>query len=151
MKLQINSLAALERLIGGDTEVEIEIRNNIVQEFSKKHLKALVNEGTIKTVADQINSALRAHAEQVISDKFGVLGGDYWRRKLTLTAECKKALSDAATEVYHEKIREALKKAGDYYSTEYITKEINRVVDREVQKRIDAGVQARLDEIKRSI
>lgn len=27
MKLQINSLAALERLIGGDTEVEIEVRN----------------------------------------------------------------------------------------------------------------------------
>lgn len=42
-KIQINSLEALERLIGGDTNVEIEIRNSIVQEFAKKHLKAMVS------------------------------------------------------------------------------------------------------------
>ena len=42
MKIQINSLEALERLIGGDTQVEIEIRNSIVQEFTKKYLKSLV-------------------------------------------------------------------------------------------------------------
>ena len=35
--LQINSLKALERLIGGDSELEIGVRNSIVQEFSKKH------------------------------------------------------------------------------------------------------------------
>ena len=46
-KIQINSLDALERLIGGDTEVEIEIRNSIVQEFVKKHLKALVNHSLV--------------------------------------------------------------------------------------------------------
>ena len=38
-KIQINSLEALERLIGGDTELEIEVRNSIVQEFAKKYLK----------------------------------------------------------------------------------------------------------------
>ena len=42
-KIQINSLAALERLIGGDSEMEIEIRNSIVQEFGKKHLRALID------------------------------------------------------------------------------------------------------------
>ena len=41
MKIQINSLEAVERLIGGDTEVEIEVRNSVVQEFAKKHLKAV--------------------------------------------------------------------------------------------------------------
>lgn len=43
-KIQINSLAALERLIGGDSETEIEIRNSIVQEFTKKHLKKIADE-----------------------------------------------------------------------------------------------------------
>ncbi len=43
IKLQINSKAALERLIGGDTELEMEIRNNIVQEFTSKRLKGLIN------------------------------------------------------------------------------------------------------------
>lgn len=40
-KIQINSLEALERLIGGDSEFEIEIRNSVVQEFAKKHIKCL--------------------------------------------------------------------------------------------------------------
>jgi hypothetical protein len=39
IKLQINSLDALERLIGGDNEVELELRNWVVQAFAKKHLK----------------------------------------------------------------------------------------------------------------
>lgn len=38
MKIQINSLEALERLIGGDTELEIDIRNSIVHKFTQKHL-----------------------------------------------------------------------------------------------------------------
>ena len=42
-KLQINSLEALEKLIGGDSEVEMDIRNNIVQKFTEKHLKAVAN------------------------------------------------------------------------------------------------------------
>ena len=43
IKLQINSKAALERLSGGDTELEMEIRNNSVQEFTSKRLKGLIN------------------------------------------------------------------------------------------------------------
>jgi hypothetical protein len=43
-KIQINSLEALERLIGGDTELEIELRNTVVQEFSKKHLKCIARD-----------------------------------------------------------------------------------------------------------
>lgn len=48
LKIQINNLEALERLIGGDSEIEIEIRNNIVQEFSKKHLKAIAESSVMK-------------------------------------------------------------------------------------------------------
>lgn len=47
-KIQINSLEALERLIGNDNELEIQVRNNIVQEFAKKHLKAIANETTFQ-------------------------------------------------------------------------------------------------------
>ena len=38
--LQINSIDVIERLIGGDSEVEVDIRNNVVQRFAEKHLKA---------------------------------------------------------------------------------------------------------------
>jgi len=64
-KIQINSLAALERLIGNDTEMEIELRNSIVQEFTKKHLRSIAEEklpmyikSLIEMVVREANEAL---------------------------------------------------------------------------------------------
>ena len=45
MKLEL-TLPALERLIGGDTEIEIGIRHQIVEAFVKRHIKPLVNDST---------------------------------------------------------------------------------------------------------
>jgi hypothetical protein len=42
--IQINSLEALEKLIGGNSDVEIKVRNNVVQDFSKKYLKSVAHE-----------------------------------------------------------------------------------------------------------
>ena len=42
MKLELN-LPALERLIGGDTEIEIGIRQQIVEQFCKHHIKTLMH------------------------------------------------------------------------------------------------------------
>lgn len=41
MKIQINSLEALERMIGGDNEMEFEIRQSVAEAFAKKYLKGL--------------------------------------------------------------------------------------------------------------
>src|ERR1035437_10268974 len=58
LTIQINNLEALERLIGGDSEVEIEIRNSIIQKFAEKHLKPLANcepiTSTLKTITEVI-------------------------------------------------------------------------------------------------
>lgn len=48
IKIQIASKEALERLIGGDSEVEVEVRESIVQNFTKTHLKSLV-----KSITDE--------------------------------------------------------------------------------------------------
>ena len=66
-KIQINSLGALERLIGGDTEVEIEIRNSIVQEFAKKHLKGVISESLLASATRQ--------AKEEIEDEFTTIRG----------------------------------------------------------------------------
>lgn len=44
MKIQINSLAALERLIGGDNQLEFDIRQSVVNAFTKKYLKGIATE-----------------------------------------------------------------------------------------------------------
>lgn len=60
-KIQINSLEALERLIGNDNELEIDIRNNIVESFTKKHLKALVNTETIKDLESAVKKEVSSY------------------------------------------------------------------------------------------
>lgn len=54
MKIQIASLEALERLIGNDNELEIELRSSIVQDFTKKHLKALALDPVIQKTGEAI-------------------------------------------------------------------------------------------------
>jgi len=54
MKIQINNLAALERLIGGDSELEMEIRRSVAEDFSKKYLKSLVTEYTDKGLTARV-------------------------------------------------------------------------------------------------
>lgn len=59
VKIQINSLEALERLIGGDTELEIELRGAIVQEFTKRHLKGIATDVIISNAEYEARNYIR--------------------------------------------------------------------------------------------
>lgn len=74
IKVQLNSLKALERLIGGDSEIEIEIRNSIVQEFTKRYLKALVTEDHIKTLRTELDIELKRAKDQIQKETQEVFG-----------------------------------------------------------------------------
>lgn len=54
IKIQINSLEALERLIGGEEELELELRGSIVQEFAKRHLKGVADDVIINNATHEI-------------------------------------------------------------------------------------------------
>lgn len=58
IKIQINSLEALERLIGGDNEIELELRQSVVESFAHKHLKALASDGVMKKAEKAISDAV---------------------------------------------------------------------------------------------
>lgn len=92
MKIQINSLAALERLIGGDTDVEIEIRNSIVQEFAKKHLKCIANkvDDMLKKFVEELNAKT---AQELLDER-----GDVWR-------ELRKAVNEKVTDIAKDEIK----------------------------------------------
>lgn len=55
LKLTLTS-QALERLIGGDTEIEVEIRQGIANEFAKRHLKGLFSEAISQSIGEYRNS-----------------------------------------------------------------------------------------------
>lgn len=148
MKIQLNSLEALERLIGGDSEVEIEIRNSIVQEFTKKHLKALVNEILAKEV---IQEAARQAKNQLREEFFKREGNIY--TKYFLTEEVKKDLyHNFRMELYKEIIEEiklpeqkqkmidVANEAIEYgikeYAGEYIKKQMENKIRKEILEKL---------------
>lgn len=58
MKVQINSLEALERLIGNDNEMEIAVKQSILNEFAKKHLKSIANSDAMEKIAATVKREL---------------------------------------------------------------------------------------------
>lgn len=59
-KITLNA-DALERLIGGNTEFELELRNSIVQQFVTKHLKALATSEVMHQAKQSIYADIGAN------------------------------------------------------------------------------------------
>lgn len=146
-KIQINSLEALERLIGGDTEVEIEIRNNIVQEFTTKHLKGLVNSDLIAKTERSIKEAIRdMFFNEVKTSTWGssktVFNEEILnelRKELSIKArdEMSVIVSDRINELKSIKeVDKRLNEAADYITDRLTEKALDERLDRLVQKRL---------------
>jgi hypothetical protein len=52
-KIQINSLQALERLIGGDSEMEIQVRGSIIKQFERKYFEEPTSNLVITNMIDK--------------------------------------------------------------------------------------------------
>lgn len=111
IKLQLDS-SALERLIGGDSEVEVEIRNSIAQAFAKRHLKGVIEEKYLEETKKEVCSSL-----------WGFNSNRY-----ELKPEIKQKIADEVKKV----IREEIKKA-----TEEGYKEIVNELNAEIRLRIN--------------
>lgn len=108
IKIQINSVDALERLIGGDTETEIEIRNSVVQEFAKRHLKAVAQE--------QMTVALKNTLIQEIRDKFLKETGRGWKTDFVLNNEVSKLIQEEVKGIINTELSDVIRKTINSYN-----------------------------------
>lgn len=147
-KIQINSLEALERLIGGDTELEIEIRNSVVQNFADKHLKSVANTKNFKDLETAIQNYIK---DTFLKEE----GGTWSSKKLVfkddILQQFKASLVNQAQTVLNEKVKEALETVG---AKKRIEDTVNNAVERivnEIESKISSDhierlVQKRLKE-----
>lgn len=70
------SLAALERLIGGDSELEVELRHQIVRNFTEKHLKQLANSELMSQTYRQINNDIKTEVAKYVSGHWVAVWGE---------------------------------------------------------------------------
>lgn len=146
-KIQINSLAALERLIGGDTELEVEIRNSVVQEFTKKHLKNIA-EHNVAAATSRIQEEVRKVAEQHFGNMRSTVLGYVWKPSAQIAQTIRDSVEEEARVIVHNKVKEVFD-SKDFDNL--IQQVVDRRVDVEFNEKIRWEVKKRLDQITKSL
>ena len=146
--IQINNLDALERLIGGDSALEIELRNNIVQNFAQKHLKCLVNTGALEDVKKSIISECTKRVEELVGK---VITGTYrYDSHIQLNDAIKTAISSQVDTLIRDQVRGKIEERFKAWENGAITKTINDRVDVLVKQTIEAGVKEKFEKMLKS-
>lgn len=149
LTIQINNLEALERLIGGDSEVEVDIRNSVVQKFAEKHLKPLANSAPITSTLNAIKEEISRQIKDKCEKEIATFKNDWYGRisEVKLNQSIKSEIDSQVRNVVDTTVRnavdEALKtwsndaelktrveKRFEYYTTEMINTEIKSRIEK---------------------
>lgn len=144
IKIQINSLAALERLIGGDSDIEIQVRNNIVQEFTKRYLKDLVATEELKRFKNEIINSVREEIKANIHEEIKVPGYTYPRS--VIKPEVKKELINSVrADIMSEICDEIKTNLGVDKAKEIIESETQNVLNNLLRKLSKESLEATIN------
>lgn len=106
LKLYLNG-PALERLLGGNSDLEVGLRQQIVEEFAKKHLKQLVNEPTIAMLVSKVKDEIKKYVGEEVWD---------WR-----TGEFKAVIHSHITELMKKSLSVVIDQLAKFSFDELIT------------------------------
>lgn len=144
------NVPALERLLGGDSELEVHLRHQVAENFCRRHLKSLLKSEAIQDVI----KSFQADAIEEVQQNIGTLRQETYgaHRKLTLKPEFEEKLKALvqvnvdqiiASAMPAERLKDLIKQQTDYWSG-YIDRSIRRHIDVEIEKQVTAGIAARL-------
>lgn len=142
MKILLDA-KALEAMIGGNTEVEIEIRGSIVQAFAKKFLKGVANEQIIQAARNTVNEFAR---KEVASISWSTASLDS-----TIVATIREAVNKQVTQIIEDelqtirkdltrRISSTSKKLVDSMDSK-ISEQINYATMKEINDRVAARIK----------
>lgn len=162
MRVELDA-AALDRLIGGDTAVELALRQQIVDEFARKKLKALLNDETYKRVSAEWRAQLQGeldarlaelradvaeHADRKVKD------GVYWNMKDAIERAARQAVDTAVTEEIGRQKRYIARDARDSFEKVRAVEieklvsegvELDDAIKVEIERRVREGIRRRLE------
>ena len=145
VKIQLN-LAALERLIGGSSEAEVELRQSVVENFTHRHLKALANEKLVQ--------AQELVIKRYVDDQIGKESWQGVKLSPKVVEELRKVTRGIMQGIINEELLvryEEMKakidkqaKALEKEALERITLEVSRLMPENIENVINAEVERRL-------
>jgi hypothetical protein len=135
MKLSI-SVEALNRLIGGDSEIELQLRQQVVENFAKKYLKTLIDDSLIKRMSGQFYSYVHEKSEQLklelVQKLNSTLSNTLEEDINTFILNKSKAIIDNFIHIYLLDIKEHIE---EHVKT-ILPAQIEKVVYNEIQNRL---------------
>lgn len=143
MRLELN-LPALERLIGGDTELELDLRKQIVQEFAKRHLKEVAKTATYEAAME----VAKRYVNEAAKETFGIedlATNHLWP---TVGYRLKSMIESLVKEMAQKVVDEALLKTIEYqkdYWGQEVRQMVEKAVDRQIEKEVQEGIRKRLE------
>lgn len=160
---------ALVRLIGGNTEAEIAIREGIVQTFARTHLKAVANSQAFQPQLEKVVSAVteefRKMLPMVMAERCSPLNGykDRWELvgENPTVIKFKEILHEEGKKVLWSMVEEAVKNVRAYVKEQLektvagLKIEIDASIDRHMKRGVDLmvknEVERRLKEVAKSL
>lgn len=109
VKIQINSLEALERLIGNDNELEVGLRGAIVQDFAKRHLKALVTSDVVN-IWEMANKEL---VDSILNEHYFDKKEIAWRQQLVFKPDLRDRVEEDVKKIVHKQFYDIIKEVID--------------------------------------
>lgn len=151
--IQINSLEALERLIGGSSELEMDIRNNVVARFAEKHLRPLAESDIAKAAYARSAEGVRVLQEKAMAELIGTLKDNGWGKVKTFipSDEFKQAVQHYIDTDVRALVHTAMSEAAAKWSLDAIKAQIDNQVTYEIKQRIAAGVRDHLNKAIQNI
>jgi len=145
------SAPAISRLIGGDTEVEIRLRHQVVDEFAKKHLRSVAAEPAFEAI-------IASHRKVIDAEVRDLVGKYIWKDNKTVPVLREKVgklindsvagiVAEAAKRCFDKVIAEQTKVAEERmarYEGRLMTAAQDKF-DKKV-KELEAGLAGRIDE-----
>lgn len=145
------SLPALERLIGGDNPLEVELRHQIVNAFAEKHLKCLVSHDLVYAAEQKVRKEVEGMINAAIKQIGNPETSASWAREATfrLNENVRKAIDAAVEDKLSKMIHEAIEVRMES-SVRTATREVSRAVDRylgekKIEELINQGIKERLE------
>lgn len=151
LTLQINNLEALERLIGGDSEIEIDIRNSVVQRFAEKHLKPLANGPEMSNTLTAIKSDIRKQISEKCEKEIAIFqttwnGGVH---DIKLRPEIKAEIDRQVRTLTDEYIRKSVEEALEFWANDVeLKKRIDNRFEYYTTDHINSEIKNRIEKLK---
>ena len=148
VKVQINSLEALNRLVGDSPELEIEVRRSVLEAFARGALNNVVNAEEVAKQLKQMDDEVMKQVDEIASKALEVQGittrqsRGRMSTKVVIPDDQKSAIRDAVEDTAYDLILETIEEI-DYpgLTKEAIKRAINNYVTSQVRAFVKSGLQ----------